>query len=101
MYKVIIELKKDISEETLKKLTEIINAAFDNRLGTIANSHTSSLYRFEFVGSEDEFTCLQIGLLALGEEKTFMSSVSVWEWADDDEPEEAENLIEIYSKPVR
>ncbi|MBE6692111.1 MAG: hypothetical protein E7586_02095 [Ruminococcaceae bacterium] len=101
MYKVIIELKKDISEDVLKKLTETINSAFDNRLGTIANSHISSPYRFVFVGGEEEFTCLQIGLLALGEEKTFMSNVAVWEWADDDEPEEAENLIEIYSKPVR
>lgn len=101
MYRVIIELKKDISEDVLKKLTEDINKAFDNRLGKILNSHVGSCYHFEFVGEEEEFSCLQIGLLALGDEKAFMSNVEVWEWTDDDEPEEAENLIEIYSKPVR
>lgn len=101
MYKVIIELKKDISEDVLKELTEIINKAFDNRGGKVLNINTTSAYCFEFVGEEEKFGCMQMGLLALGEEKTFMSNVEVWEWTDDDEPEEAENLIEIYSKPIR
>ena len=99
MYKVIIELKKDLSGELLKQLTEIINAAFDNRGGKVLDSDTDSLYRFEFFGEESMFCCLQLGLLNLGEQELFMQNVDVWEWHDDYEPEESANLKEIYSKP--
>lgn len=100
MYKVIIELKKDISEDVLKKLTEIINAAFDNRGGKVPNANTASPYRFEFVGDEDMFGCMQLGLLTLKDNKAFWDNVVVWEWVDEDEPEESCNVIKEFREFV-
>lgn len=100
MYKVIIELKKDISEDVLKKLTEIINAAFDNRGGKVSDSCADSLYRFEFVGSEADYSCLDLGTVILKREELFWDSVCLWEWEDED-PDECCDIIKEFSIPVR
>lgn len=101
MYKVIIELKKDISDETLKELTEIINKAFDNRGGKVVGTETSSPYCFEFSGGEDMFGCLQLGLLILKDIKIFWDNVDVWKWIDEDDVDECCNVKEEFAEFVR
>lgn len=100
MYKVIIELKKDISDGTLKELTEIINKAFDNRGGKVVGTETDSPYCFEFSGGEDKYGCLDLGTVILSEQKLFWDNVSVWEWEDEDENENCD-IIKEFSIPVR
>lgn len=101
MYKVIIELKKDISEDVLKKLTEIINAAFDNRGGRVSDSCADSLYRFEFVGGEEFFGCMQLGLLILKDNKLFWNSTDVWQWIDEDDESECCDVKVEFAEFVR
>lgn len=101
MYRVIIELKKDISEDVLKKLTEDINKAFDNRLGKFLDSDAASSFRFEFIGREEEtLNCLQLGVFYLGENKLFMNNVGAWEWVDEEYESECCDLIDVYSQPI-
>ena len=100
MYKVIIELKKDISEDVLKQLTEVINAAFENRGGKVSDSRTDSLYRFEFAGDYSEYGCLDLGTVLLKENELCWNNVAVWEWEDED-PDENCNIIKEFSIPVR
>ena len=100
MYKVIIELKKDISEDVLKQLNEVINAAFENRGGKVSDSRTDSLYRFEFAGDYSEYGCLDLGTVLLKENELFWNNVAVWEWEDED-PDENCNIIKEFSIPVR
>lgn len=101
MYKVIIELKKDISEDVLKKLTEIINAAFDNRGGKVSDFCADSLYRFEFAGeTENEYGCLQLGILNLKESVLFRAHVSECRWLEDDD-DECCDVLEIFAKTIR
>lgn len=101
MYKVIIELKKDISDGTLKELTEIINKAFDNRGGKVVGAETDSPYCFEFSGGEDMFGCMQLALVDLKRIKLFWDNVSVWEWIDEDDADECCNVITEFSIPIR
>ena len=100
MYKVIIELKNNISEKMLKELTKIINGAFENRGGKIFDSDTASLYRFEFVGDYPMYGCLDLGTVILRENELFWNNVSVWEWMDED-PDESCDIIKEFSIPVR
>ncbi len=99
MYKVIIELKKDISEDVLKKLTEIINSAFDSGVGKVVNSCTTSAYCFEFVGTRNEYECLDVGVGDLGEMELFLNNICVWKWEEDNEFECCD-LIKLYSVPL-
>ena len=100
MYKVIIELKKDISEETLKELTEIINKAFDNRGGKVAGTQTESPYCFEFVGDKKRFGCMQLALVDLKRIKLFWDNVAVWKWIDVNNPRESCDVIKELSIPI-
>ncbi|MBO7254578.1 MAG: hypothetical protein J6V36_04670 [Clostridia bacterium] len=87
MYKVIIEIKKDISDETLYELTTIINNAFDNRGGKVVGTKTNSPYCFEFSGDEDKYECLDSSADILKEYKLFWDNVIVWKWEEDEESE--------------
>ncbi len=100
MYKVIIELKKDISDGMLKELTEIINKAFDNCGGKVVGTETNSPYCFEFSGGEDKWGCLDLSVVILSEQKLFWNNVAVWKWEEADEFECCD-LIELYSTPMR
>ncbi len=93
MYRVLIELKKDISDETLKELTEIINSAFDNEEGKVARTKTESPYCFEFSGDKEKWSCLDLSAEILKEYKLFWDNVIVWKWEEDDEYEN-HNLID-------
>ena len=101
MYKVIIELKKDISDETLKELTEIINKAFDNRVGKVVGTETNSPYCFEFSGeTEAEYGCMHWGLMLLKDNVTFRQWVAVCRWEEDD-LQECCDVLAIFAKPIR
>lgn len=100
MYKVIIELNRNITDEELKTLTETINKTFDNRAGCVKNTSTEK-YHFLFEGEEDKFGCMQLALVTLKRIKLFWDNVIVWEWIDEEFPEENCNVIEEFSTPVR
>ncbi len=100
MYKVIIELKKDISDETLTELTEIINKAFDNRGGKVVGTETSSPYCFEFSGEKKRFGCMQLALVDLKRIKLFWDNVAVWKWIDVNNPRESCDVIKELSIPI-
>lgn len=99
MYSTIIELKKDISPDLLSQLKENIEAAFSNRVGTVKNI-SKEPYRFEFVGGEDEYGCLDIGSLILKKDEFFRKYVQKWNWVEDN-PNECCDILKIYSTPVK
>lgn len=98
MYSTIIELKKDISPDLLSQLKENIEAAFSNRVGTVKNT-SKEPYRFEFIGGEDEYGCLDIASLILDKNELFKKNVLTWNWIEDD-PDECCDLIETFSMQV-
>ncbi len=93
MYRVLIELKKDISDETLKELTVIINSAFDNEEGKVIGTKNESPYCFEFSGDKEKWSCLNLSAEILKEYKLFWDNVIVWKWEEDDEFENR-NLLD-------
>lgn len=99
MYKVIIELNRNITDEELKKLTEIITNAFDNRGGCVKNTSTEK-YHFLFEGDEKDYGCLDLGTIILKDEKLFWYNTVLWKWEDED-PSENCDIFEEFSKPVR
>lgn len=100
MYRTVIELKKDVEENTLQQLKSIIENAFSNREGTVVNI-SNKPFCFEFAGGEKEHGCLEIGLLNLKREKLFWQYVNTWKWIDEYEPDESCDVIEEFSKIVR
>jgi|GEM_PF-258231 len=95
MYKVIIELKKDISDETLKELTTIINKAFDNRDGKVVGTKTNSPYCFEFSGDQDKYNCLDLSVGNLKKIELFWENVGIWRWEEDDERKSRDLVVRI------
>ena len=96
MYKVIIELKNDISNEMLKTLEIIIESAFDNRGGKILRSESISPYYFEFIGDDDKYGCMDLSAKILGEQKIFLENVESWKWEEQDVLEWC-NLLKVFS----
>ncbi len=52
MYSSIIEIKKDVSSNTLVQLRKDAEKAFSNRAGSVKNS-SNDPYKFVFKGDED------------------------------------------------
>lgn len=96
IYRTIIEIKHDITEEEQQLLSVLIENAFANRAGTVKNV-CEEPYRFEFVGTEKDYGCLEVGLLNLKKEDYFLSRVSSWQWIDAD-PDESCDVLEVFSK---
>lgn len=101
MYKVIIELNRNITDEELKTLTEIITNAFDNCDGKVQKSQATSPYEFLFEGDEDKFGCLQIGLLNLSDVKLFWDNADVWKWIDEEDESENCNVKDEFADFVK
>lgn len=99
MYSTVIEIRNDIESDMLRQLKLDIESAFANRAGTVENI-SKEPYRFEFVGDEDAYGCLEIGSLNLKRNRLFWKHVRTWKWIDED-PDECCDLTEVYSKPVR
>ena len=100
MYKSVIDIFPDVPQSTLESLRKTADKAFDNRAGKAKNMSTMP-YRMSFEGEERQFGCLQLGMLALEKEKSFLPFVSSWNWIDEDEPDENEDILATMRIPLR
>lgn len=100
MYKNVIEIRRDVPEEVLKKLSCIAEKAFDNRAGKVSNV-SDSPYCFIYEGGEEKYACLEVGMLTLKKEKEFLSFVRAWQWVDEDEPQECCDMLKIFAETMR
>ena len=100
MYKNVINIRKEVPIEILKNLETIATEAFNNRAGRVKNTSTLP-YRFIFEGGENDYGCLNLGILTLRERKDFVSYISSWNWIDEDDPVENCDVTEELSIPVR
>lgn len=100
MYKSVINIRKDISKDLLKKLSQMADKAFDNRAGRAVNTSREP-YCFSFAGGKELFGCLELGMLALEEQKDFLSCVEVWRWIDEDNPGENCDILAEMMTPVK
>lgn len=91
MYREIIEVKQEISDDTFHKLKSICILAHKNRSGSVEIKELSER-KFFFEGSEKEYGCLQLGYLSLYEQPFFRENIQSWEWEDED-PDESCNLL--------
>lgn len=99
MYSSIIEIKKNVPNETLVNLRKIAEKAFSNRAGSVENT-SSSPYRFVFKGGEDKFGCLEVGMLELKRERDVLNQIASWHWIDDDDPSENCDILKVLATPV-
>ena len=100
MYKSVIEIRKDVNPSMLGSLAEVAESAFQNRAGRVRNT-SQSPYCFSFEGSEKDYGCLELGMLALEERKDFLSCVKAWSWIDEEEPSENCDILAEMMTPVR
>lgn len=100
MYRTIIELKKDVPTDLLSQLKENIEAAFSNRVGTVKNTGTDP-HHFVFAGGEDEFGCLEFGMLCVEDQHDVIPYIESWSWVDEECPAESCNMLEEISISVR
>lgn len=98
MYSTVIEIKKDISDDRLRELTNIIEQAFNNRVGKVKNTGTD-VYNFTFQ-SPNTRDVLELGILNLAEDRKLLDCVQNWKWIDED-PDESCDILQIFLKPVR
>lgn len=94
MYKSIIEIKKDVPIEVINNLRSIANKAFDNRAGKVENS-SNNPYQLIYSGSEKVYACLELGMLNLKRQKTFLSYLKSWNWIDDENSMENEDILNL------
>ncbi|ESL03474.1 hypothetical protein GCWU000282_01185 [Catonella morbi ATCC 51271] len=100
MYRTIIELKKDVPTDLLSQLKENIEAAFSNRVGTVKNTGTDP-HHFVFAGGEDEFGCLEFGMLCVEDQHDVIPYIESWSWVDEECPDESCNMLEEILISVR
>lgn len=100
MYSTVIEIKKNITGETLNKLGQMAEKAFSNRAGSVKNS-SSDPYKLVFEGGEKDYGCLDLGVAMLARSKGILSSIDSWQWLDFDDPDENCDVLEAYAEPVR
>lgn len=93
MYSSIIEIKKNVSGETLDGLHEIAERAFSNRAGSVKNS-SQDAHMLVFEGGEEDYGCLDLGVLNLGKSKLFLDNASSWRWVEDD-PGECCDMLKL------
>lgn len=99
MYSSIIEIKKDVSSNTLVQLRKDAEKAFSNRAGSVKNSSNDPC-KFVFKGGEDKFGCLEVGMLELEDKHDFLSQVNSWIWVDDEDPGENCDILKVLAMPI-
>lgn len=100
MYRTIISLKKNIVQEKLAELTNIIISTFDNRAGKVTNNSLDP-YKFVFEGEgEPVFDCIHLGIAKLAR-ADFMEFVDKWDWIDESDPSENSSIIDSFNKYIR
>lgn len=77
MYSLIIEIKKNVTNEMLLNLCKIAEKAFSNRAGNVNHSSIDP-YRFVFKDVEDKFGCLEAGMLEPEDKHDFLSQINSW-----------------------
>lgn len=97
MYKSVIEFREWLPADELERLAAVADRAFDNRAGRVCNI-SSKPYCLSYEGGELDFACLELGMLALKRKKDFLTYVKVWNWIDEEEPEESCDLLELFTK---
>ena len=99
MYRTIISLKKNIVQEKLAELTNIIISTFDNRAGKVTNNSLDP-YKFVFEGEgEPVFECLDLGVATLAR-TDFINNVDEWKWIDEEDSFENCDILELYRTRV-
>lgn len=100
MYHSVIAVKEDLSEDKLVELKHTAERAFANRAGLIKNSSTDP-YTFVFSGDDEERGCLDLGIIELEKNDTFLSCIGSWRWIDTEEPSENTDLLELAGENSR
>lgn len=100
MYKSVIDIRREIPNDVLKLLVAKADKAFNNRAGRVRNLSTFP-YRLSYEGEENQFGCLELGMLALEKEKDFLPYVSAWRWIDEEEPGESCDILAVMNVSVR
>lgn len=96
MYKSVIDIRSDVPLSLLSTLSLMADNAFNNRAGKVSNV-SNVPYRFVYQGGENEYGCLEVGMLNLKREKLFLDCVSAWNWVDED-PDECCDLLKLLKK---
>ncbi len=96
MYKNVIDIRREVSQEDLQILMSMADKAFNSRAGKVENSSTSP-YRLIYQGGEREYGCLEVGMLNLKREAKFLNSVAAWQWVDDD-PSECCDMLRLFTR---
>lgn len=100
MYSTVIEIKRNVTGDTLNRLRQVAEKAFSNRAGSVKNSSNDS-YRLVFKGAEKDYGCLDLGVAMLARVNGFLPQVDSWQWFDDD-PNENCDVLEVYdATPMR
>ena len=100
MYRNVIDIRKEVPSDVLKRLVFMADKAFNNRAGRVKNISVSP-YRFIYEGGEKDYGCLNLGMLSLYAKKDFVSNVLNWNWIDEDDPDESCDVLKEMSIPVR
>ena len=98
MYRTIITIKNDVTNDVLQILRNEVIRAFNNRAGKLGNA-SQDPYVFIFEGEEQFYSCLRLGVLTLGKTKSFLNNVDSWYWIDED-PNESCDVLEVLAIPV-
>ena len=96
MYRTVITIKSDVTNDVLVGLRNEAIRAFDNRAGKVDNV-SKDPYVFIFEGEERFYGCLSLGRLDLRKIKSFLNDVESWHWIDED-PNECCDILEIFAK---
>ncbi len=100
MYKSVIDIRREVPQKLLGKLSMMADRAFNNRAGRVCNV-SKQPYRLSFEGGEQDFGCLELGMLALENQKDFLSCVEAWNWIDEEDPGENCDILAEMLNPVR
>ena len=98
MYQAIIEINNNVSGDILISMKNIIESAFDNRIGRIKNSSLEP-YLLIFAGDENKYGCLEVGLFSLKKHTGVLKNISSLKWVDKD-PSENCDMLEVFSKRI-
>lgn len=100
MYKSVIEIRRDVPKEMIQKMSCIADEAFNNRAGKVRNM-SKTPYCLSYEGGESDYGCLELGMLALENQKDFLACVEAWNWIDEECPDENCDILAEMKIPIR
>lgn len=96
MYKSIIDVHKDTPQDVLQEFALRANRAFNNRAGQVKNVSTNP-YTFIYQGEEQEYACLEVGMLQLKNQPKLLAQMKSWVWIDEDDPQENTDVLKLFT----